>query len=110
MTWRKIVLLAAVGLLVLSFIGEAQADRPRHKGGPGPKPVEWGDPDWPALSRDFGPERRLAGQVAGETSQATRIVVRPSKSRPFCQAQGQRRAHPRVYVVRVLGFTIVVRR
>lgn len=107
---RKIALIAVVGLLVLSFCGEARADRPWHRGGPGPKPVEWGDPDWPAFSKDFRVDSRLAGEDAGETSQATWIEVWRTKSRPICHIQGQNRVQSRCYVVRILGFTIVIRR
>ncbi len=49
--WRRVACLTigiifAIGLLTFSLAG-----KPPGRGEPGPRPFEWGDPDWPACSK-----------------------------------------------------------
>ena len=63
---RRVVVAVLVGLLVLVFlIGDASADRRRKE--ILPQYMEWGDPDQPAFSNTFNPDR---GPVAYNMEQA----------------------------------------
>ena len=111
--WRKVSLLVLVGLLVSGLLGVTLADIPprRWSGGePGPRPVQWGDPDWPSYSRDGGVTRWIAVEDRFVTIRLDRIDAREAWSGSVRDGRGKRVAPSRLYTMRVLGLTIVIRR
>jgi hypothetical protein len=111
--WRKVLLFVVVGLLVSGFLGVTLAENPPHRGfggDPGPKPWQWGDPDWPSYSRDAGMTRRLAVEDGDVAIRPDGMDAHRAWSGSACRVQGKHSAPSRRYTVRVLGLTIVIRR
>jgi hypothetical protein len=113
MAWRRVIVIAAVGLLVSGFFAEILADRPpiRGWGEPGPKPWAWGDPDWPAYSKDTGIRgRRAIGDTGGLSHEPVGLAAEPIRSESLRRIQGRQGSPLRRYDVRVMGVTIAIRR
>jgi hypothetical protein len=108
---HAIIAAVVVGLLVSGLLGTALADNRTYWVGPGPKPWQCGDPDWPAYSKVRDVIPYLAGNNAG--SQAIQPVgpastwVQPDKAGSLLD---ERRSLSRQYEVRILGYTISIRR
>ncbi len=49
---RRMVVCITVAIL-LSFFGSCLAQDLPGRGDPGPRPWQWGDPDWPAQNKHF---------------------------------------------------------
>jgi hypothetical protein len=114
MMWRKVVLTVVIGLLVSGFSSGVLAERPPTRGwniGPGPRPVQWGDPDWPAFCDDFGLESRVAvddtGAITPESVSRTTDRARQGSIR---RHQGRRGLPPRRFEARILGTRVAIRR
>lgn len=114
MMWRRVVLVCVIGLLVSGLFSGVLADRPPIRGwnlGPGPLPVYWGDPDWPAFCDDFGLESRIAvdtgGPTASEPVGSASERARAGSIRPY---QGRRSLPSRQFEVRLLGSKVAIRR
>jgi hypothetical protein len=111
--WRKVLLFVVVGLLISGFLGLTLAETPSRRGtggSPGPKPWQWGDPDWPSYSRDTGISKRRAVEDADVTIRPDGMDAHRAWSGSACYVQGKHRAPSELYKVRVLGLTIVIRR
>jgi hypothetical protein len=111
MKWRKVVLLAVAVLLIFGLSGEAIARKPPVRGnpGPGPRPFEYGDPDWPATSRAGGPAARCLGDAWNRIPSVDGRVPQQRHEQAL-PAEEERRSSARRFVLRVMGVTIVVRR
>ena len=110
---RKVLFFVVVGLLISGLLGVALAEIPprRDNGGePGPRPWQWGDPDWPSYSRDAGVAKRLALEDAGTTIRPEGMDAYRFRFGPAGHVRDKRGAPSRRYVVRVLGPTIIIRR
>jgi hypothetical protein len=111
--WRKVLLFVVVGLLVSGLLGVSLAENPPRRGfgsDPGPKPWQCGDPDWPSYSRDVSVTERIAVEDQG-------IVIRPFGMEAYrvwsgfaSDGRDKRGSRSRLYTMRVLGLTIVIRR
>ena len=104
---RAIFLAVVVGLLVSGLLGTALADNITHWKGPGPKPWQLGDPDWPAFSKVDDSQRPSAEYKAGllwidTVGPAGRVVYPGWKE----SALDERRSLSRRNEVRILGRTI----
>jgi hypothetical protein len=108
---RAVIAAVVVGLLVSGLLGTALADHRTHWMGPGPKPWQCGDPDWPAFSRVYGVNPYLAGERAGSLSirpvGPASMGIEPDKAASILE---ERRSLSRRYEVRILGYTIRIRR
>jgi hypothetical protein len=108
---RATVLAVAVGLLVSGLLGNALADNGTHWMGPGPKPWQLGDPDWPAFSKVNDSGQFLAGDIAGpvwiESVGPAARRIQPVREGSLLD---ERRSLSRQYEVRILGRTIRIRR
>jgi hypothetical protein len=114
MMWRKVVLAIVVGLLVSGLSTGVLAEKPPTRGwdsGPGPKPWQWGDPDWPAYCDDFGLESRIAVDN-GITVASRPVAIRADRARlgPISLYQGRRGLPSRRFEVRILGSKVAIRR
>jgi hypothetical protein len=110
---RKVLLFVVVGLLISGLLGSALADIPPRRdfgGEPGPRPWEWGDPDWPSYSKDAGGADRPAGEEGDTTIRLDGRDVFSVRFDPSGRVQDRHRVPSRLYVVRILGHTIVIRR
>jgi hypothetical protein len=113
--WRKVIPALLVGLLVSGLFVQALADKPPTRGGPGegPKPFQWGDADWPAFSKDIGIHKRLAGESLDRVSPFSGLDRQRVGSVSLDSERVNRRSPSRgstVYVMRVFGLTIFIRR
>jgi hypothetical protein len=111
--WRKVSLLVLVGLLISGLLGVTLAESPPRRGfggNPGPRPVQWGDPDWPSYSREAGVTKRIAVDDRDMTIPPDRIDAREVWAGSARDGQAKRVAPSRLYTLRVLGLTIVIRR
>lgn len=114
MMWRKVVLAIVVGLLVSGLSTGVLAEKPPTRGwdsGPGPKPWELGDPDWPAYCDNFGLESRVAIEDAGPVTYRP-VGIRADRARLGSDGlyQGRRGLPSRRFEVRILGSKVAIRR
>ncbi|MFH1311755.1 MAG: hypothetical protein ABIJ00_00875 [Candidatus Eisenbacteria bacterium] len=110
---RKILLFVVMGLLTFGLLGIALAETPPRRdygGDPGPRPLQWGDPDWPSYSREAGVARRLAVEDADATIRPDGMDAHRARFGSAGHVRDRHGAPSRRYVVRVLGLTIVIRR
>jgi hypothetical protein len=110
MMGRKFLAFVAVGLLVSGLTVNALAQRPPVKGGPGPKPVQWGDPDWPSYSKVFGIEDRLAVEDVREITQSGGIFSDEIRPGSTCRVELGRAGRLTRCEVKTLGLTVIIRR
>jgi hypothetical protein len=104
---RTIAFAFVVGLLVSGLLGTVLADTITHWKGPGPKPWQLGDPDWPAFSKVDDSKWNVAEYKAGllwiePAGPAGGSLHRDRRER----ALDERRSLSRRYEVRILGRTI----
>ena len=108
---RAIIAAVVVGLLVSGLLGTALADNRTLWFGPGPKPWQCGDPDWPAFSKFYGTNPYLAGENAGSLAiqpvGPASLAIQPEMAGSILE---ERRSLSRRYEVRILGYTISIRR
>lgn len=108
---RAIIAAVVVGLLVSGLFGTALADNRTYWVGPGPKPWQCGDPDWPAFSKVYGVNPYPAGENAGllaiQPVGPASMGSHPDMARSILE---NRRSLSRRYEVRMLGYTIRIRR
>jgi hypothetical protein len=108
---RAIIAAVVVGLLVSGLLGTALADNRTYWVGPGPKPWQCGDPDWPAFSkvRDVNPYLVgvRAGSLAIQPVGPASMGIQPERAGSVLE---ERRSLSRRYEVRILGYTIRIRR
>jgi len=108
---RAIIATVVVGLLVSGLFGTALADKRTHWVGPGPKPWQCGDPDWPAFSKVYGVNPYLAGENTGllaiQPVGPASMGSHPEKAGSILE---KRRSLSRRYEMRMLGYTIRIRR
>jgi hypothetical protein len=108
---RAFIAAVVVGLLVSGLLGTALADQRIFWVGPGPRPWQCGDPDWPAFSKVNGLKPHLGGQDEGSPAIGpvgpASIGIRPEKAGSILE---ERRSLSRRYEVRILGYTIRIRR
>ncbi len=108
---RAIIAAVVVGLLVSGLLGTALADQRIFWLGPGPKPWQCGDPDWPAFSKVDGVKPYLAGEDAGllesQSVGPASMGIQPEMAGSILE---ERRSLSRRYEVRILGYTIRIRR
>jgi hypothetical protein len=108
---RTVVSALVVGLLVSGLLGHALADNRTHWMGPGPRPWQLGDPDWPAFSKAPEYEQYLAGDNAGLLwIDPVGPVARRIQPKSAGSALDRRDSLSRQYEVRILGRTIRIRR
>jgi hypothetical protein len=108
---RAIIAAVVVGLLVSGLLGTALADNRTRWWGPEPRPWQCGDPDWPAFSK----VRYVHPYLVGVNSGSIEVQpvgpapewIRPEKARSVLE---ERRSLSRRYEVRILGYTVSIRR
>ena len=114
MMWRRVVFACVIGLLVSGLFSGVLADRPPIRGwnpGPDPRPVQWGDPDWPAFCDDFGLESRIAVDNAGPTvSEPVGSASERGRPGSIRRYQGRRSLPSRQFEVKLLGSKVAIRR
>jgi len=108
---RAIIAAVVVGLLVSGLLGTALADNRTRWWGPEPRPWQCGDPDWPAFSKVRNVNPYFAGESSGlsvnQPVGSASKVIRPEKAGSVLE---ERRSLSRRYEVRILGYTIRIRR
>jgi hypothetical protein len=108
---RAIIAAVVVGLLVSGLLGTALADNRTRWWGPEPRPWQCGDPDWPAYSkvRDVNPYLAgdRTGPIAIEPVGPASGWIQPQKAGSMIE---ERHSLSRRYEVRILGYTISIRR
>lgn len=108
---RAILAAVVVGLLVSGLFGTALADNRTLWVGPGPKPWQCGDPDWPAFSKVKELRPYLAGDIAGsvvfQPVGPASMGIQPERAGSLLE---ERRSLSRRYEVRILGYTVKIRR
>jgi hypothetical protein len=108
---RATVLALAVGLLVSGLLGNALADNVTRWNGPGPRPWQMGDPDWPAYTKVNDSGQFHAGDLAGQAwITPDGSAARRTNPLPEASLLDQRRSLSRQYEIRILGRTIRIRR
>jgi hypothetical protein len=110
MKWRRVTLLAVVGLLVSGLFVVALAHKPPTKGPPRP-PYQCGDPDWPSYSNLPGDRvHRVMIYDDPSSIQSPKLVAEQLRQRSSALAWWRHVSHYSKCEIKVLGRTITIRR